>query len=99
VLDGRSVVLRSKVDPSAGAVKLSSTIGRRNPAHCTAVGKLLLSYLSQFLVLEPGDLIDTGTPPGVAMGMKPPVWLVAGDVMELAIDGLGTQRQTVIAPR
>ena len=44
MLDGRSVVYRSKVDPNAGAVKLSSTIGGRNPAHCTAVGKLLLSY-------------------------------------------------------
>jgi 2-keto-4-pentenoate hydratase/2-oxohepta-3-ene-1,7-dioic acid hydratase in catechol pathway len=59
----------------------------------------IVHYLSQFLVLEPGDLIDTGTPPGVGLGMKPPVWLQAGDVMELAIDGLGTQRQTVIAPR
>lgn len=44
VLDGRSVVYRAKVDPSAGTVKLSSTVGGRNPAHCTAVGKLLLSY-------------------------------------------------------
>jgi len=50
-------------------------------------------------VLEPGDLINTGTPPGVGMGARPQVWLQAGDVMELAIDGLGTQRQTVIAPR
>jgi DNA-binding IclR family transcriptional regulator len=45
VLDGRSVVYRAKVDPGAGAVKLTSTIGGRNPAHCTAVGKLLLSYV------------------------------------------------------
>lgn len=59
----------------------------------------IVAYLSQFLVLEPGDLIDTGTPPGVAMGMASPAWLKAGDVMELAIDGLGRQRQTVVGPR
>ncbi|MDQ1514136.1 MAG: 2,4-didehydro-3-deoxy-L-rhamnonate hydrolase [Microbacteriaceae bacterium] len=59
----------------------------------------IVHYLSQFLVLEPGDLIDTGTPPGVGMGLKPPVWLQPGDVMELGIDGLGRQRQTVLAPR
>lgn len=50
-------------------------------------------YLSQFMVLEPGDLINTGTPPGVAMGMSPPRYLEPGDVMELTITGLGTQRQ------
>jgi 2,4-diketo-3-deoxy-L-fuconate hydrolase len=59
----------------------------------------VVHYLSQFLVLEPGDLIDTGTPPGVGMGMQPPVWLKAGDVMELGIEGLGSQRQTVISAR
>jgi 2,4-diketo-3-deoxy-L-fuconate hydrolase len=59
----------------------------------------IVHYLSQFMVLEPGDLIDTGTPPGVAMGMKPPRWLQPGDVMELGIDGLGTQRSVVLAPR
>lgn len=50
-------------------------------------------YLSQFLVLEPGDVVNTGTPPGVAMGMKPPKYLRDGDVVELGIDGLGVQRQ------
>ncbi len=50
-------------------------------------------YLSQFLVLEPGDVINTGTPPGVGMGMKPPTFLRDGHVVELGIDGLGTQRQ------
>jgi 2-keto-4-pentenoate hydratase/2-oxohepta-3-ene-1,7-dioic acid hydratase in catechol pathway len=59
----------------------------------------LVHYLSQFLVLEPGDLINTGTPPGVGMGRKPPTYLRPGDVMELGIDGLGRQRQQVIAPR
>ncbi len=59
----------------------------------------IVHYLSQFMVLEPGDLIDTGTPPGVGMGMKPPVWLQPGDVIELGIDGLGAQRQNVLRPR
>jgi 2-keto-4-pentenoate hydratase/2-oxohepta-3-ene-1,7-dioic acid hydratase in catechol pathway len=47
--------------------------------------------------LRPGDIISTGTPPGVGMGMKPPRYLKAGDVVELGIEGLGTQRQTFIA--
>ena len=59
----------------------------------------IVHYLSQFLVLEPGDLINTGTPPGVGMGFDPPIWLQPGDVMELSIDRLGRQRQTVVAPR
>lgn len=59
-------------------------------AHC-------LHYISQFMVLEPGDVVTTGTPPGVALGMKPPVWLKAGDVMSLTIQGLGEQKQKVVA--
>ncbi|MFC8342853.1 fumarylacetoacetate hydrolase family protein [Streptomyces sp. NPDC057280] len=59
----------------------------------------IVHYLSQFLVLEPGDLINTGTPPGVGMGLTPPVYLQPGDVMELGIKHLGTQRQHVLAPR
>jgi 2-keto-4-pentenoate hydratase/2-oxohepta-3-ene-1,7-dioic acid hydratase in catechol pathway len=59
----------------------------------------IVHYLSQFLVLEPGDLINTGTPPGVAMGMQPQAWLQAGDVIELGIEGLGSQRQTVVPAR
>ncbi len=55
----------------------------------------LVSYLSRFMTLEPGDVITTGTPPGVGMGMKPPRFLVPGDVMTLGIEGLGEQRQTV----
>jgi 2,4-didehydro-3-deoxy-L-rhamnonate hydrolase len=58
---------------------------------------VIVHYLSQFLVLEPGDLINTGTPPGVGMGLQPQVWLKAGDVMELGIEGLGSQRQTVVS--
>jgi 2-keto-4-pentenoate hydratase/2-oxohepta-3-ene-1,7-dioic acid hydratase in catechol pathway len=58
----------------------------------------LVSYLSRFMTLEPGDLITTGTPPGVGMGVKPhPVYLKPGDVITLGIDGLGQQRQAVHA--
>lgn len=57
----------------------------------------LVSYLSQFMTLLPGDIISTGTPPGVGLGMKPPTYLQLGDVVTLGIAGLGTQRQTVIA--
>ena len=56
----------------------------------------VVSYLSQFMTLMPGDVISTGTPPGVAMGMKPPKYLNVGDVMTLGIKGLGEQRQTVV---
>lgn len=59
----------------------------------------IVHHLSQFMVLEPGDLINTGTPPGVGMGFTPPIWLRPGDVMELGIDGLGRQRQHVLGPR
>jgi 2-keto-4-pentenoate hydratase/2-oxohepta-3-ene-1,7-dioic acid hydratase in catechol pathway len=54
----------------------------------------LVSYLSQFMSLHPGDVISTGTPPGVGMGLKPPRYLKNGDVVELGIEGLGTQKQT-----
>ncbi|XVQ82240.1 fumarylacetoacetate hydrolase family protein [Microbispora siamensis] len=59
----------------------------------------IVHHLSQFMVLEPGDLINTGTPPGVGMGHNPQIWLRPGDVMELGIAGLGTQRQHVVGPR
>lgn len=55
----------------------------------------LVSYLSEFMTLEPGDIITTGTPPGVGLGMRPQVWLQDGDVMRLEIAGLGHQQQTV----
>lgn len=57
----------------------------------------LVSYLSNFMTLHPGDIISTGTPPGVGMGQKPPHYLKPGDVVELGIEGLGRQRQDVIA--
>jgi 2,4-didehydro-3-deoxy-L-rhamnonate hydrolase len=57
----------------------------------------IVSYLSRFMRLQPGDVIATGTPPGVGMGHKPPLFLQAGDVLLLGGRGLGTQRQ-VVAP-
>jgi 2,4-diketo-3-deoxy-L-fuconate hydrolase len=59
----------------------------------------LVAYVSEFMTLLPGDVISTGTPPGVGLGMKPPQYLKAGDVVELGIDGLGESRQEVIAYR
>jgi len=59
------------------------------PAH-------LIHYISQFMTLEPGDLISTGTPPGVGLGMKPPQYLKSGDFVELEIEGLGRQRQICV---
>ncbi|WP_186149498.1 fumarylacetoacetate hydrolase family protein [Burkholderia gladioli] len=56
----------------------------------------IVSHLSQFMTLMPGDVITTGTPPGVGMGMKPPQFLRAGDVVKLGIEGLGEQQQTVV---
>ena len=56
----------------------------------------ILSYLSRFMSLQPGDIVTTGTPPGVALGMKSPAWLEAGDRVTLGIEGLGEQRQLVV---
>jgi 2-keto-4-pentenoate hydratase/2-oxohepta-3-ene-1,7-dioic acid hydratase in catechol pathway len=57
----------------------------------------LVAYVSRFMSLQPGDVISTGTPPGVGMGQEPPRYLAPGDVVELGIEGLGRQRQTVVA--
>jgi 2-keto-4-pentenoate hydratase/2-oxohepta-3-ene-1,7-dioic acid hydratase in catechol pathway len=73
---------------------------RQNGSTKTMIFKphFLVSYLSQFMSLHPGDVITTGTPPGVGMGIKPdPIFLNVGDVMELGIEKLGSQRQTVAA--
>lgn len=56
----------------------------------------LVSYISRYMTLMPGDIVSTGTPPGVGMGQKPPVYLSPGDVVELGIEGLGQQRQHVV---
>ena len=57
----------------------------------------IISYVSRFMTLLPGDVISTGTPAGVGLGFNPPVYLKPGDVMELGIDGLGTSKQQAIA--
>jgi 2,4-diketo-3-deoxy-L-fuconate hydrolase len=59
----------------------------------------LVSYLSRFMTLLAGDVISTGTPAGVGLGMTPPTFLKAGDVVELGIDGLGSQRQRILASK
>ncbi|MFF0868870.1 fumarylacetoacetate hydrolase family protein [Nonomuraea sp. NPDC050227] len=75
--------------------------GRRrqtgSTAHMLFDPVFVVRYLSRFMALEPGDLINTGTPAGVGMGFDPPVYLRPGDRMELGIDGLGRQRQSVVA--
>ena len=63
---------------------------------CIRDSAKVVSYVSQFMTLMPGDVITTGTPPGVGMGMKPPVFLKKGDVLTLGVQGLGTQRQVVV---
>ena len=70
----------------------------QNGSTSTMVYKIpfLVHYISQFMSLQPGDIISTGTPPGVGLGMEPPVYLKEGDVMRLGIDGLGIQEQTVV---
>ena len=88
-------------DPAALSMWLDVNGTRRqNGSTRTMIFKpaFLVSYLSQFMSLQPGDVITTGTPPGVGMGIKPePIFLNVGDVMELGIEKLGTQRQTVAA--
>jgi 2,4-didehydro-3-deoxy-L-rhamnonate hydrolase len=87
--------------PNVDALAMSLEVnGERRQSGSTAsmIFKIpfLLAYITQFMVLEPGDVVTTGTPAGVALGMKPPVWLKAGDVLTLGIERLGTQRQTVV---
>ena len=99
---GPWLVTRDEVaDPQNLALWLTvNGVKRQNGTTATMVYgvRYLVSYLSQFMSLEPGDVISTGTPPGVGMGIKPqPVYLKAGDVVELGVEGLGQQRQDVIA--
>ncbi len=84
--------------PNAGNLSMTLDVnGRRMQSGNTSTMVFncgfLVHYLSQFMTLEPGDLVSTGTPPGVGLGMKPPQYLKAGDTVELSIDGLGHQKQ------
>lgn len=86
-------------DPQALNMHLDVNGERRQTGHTSTMiftVAEIIAHLSQLMTLHPGDVISTGTPPGVGMGMKPePVYLKQGDVMELSIEGLGLQRQTV----
>ena len=97
---GPWLVTTDEVETGDLAMKLSVN-GElvQNGSSSTMVFKVpfLVHYISQFMILEPGDVITTGTPPGVGMGMKPPRYLKPGDRMEVSIAGLGVQRQVVAA--
>ncbi len=86
-------------DPAKLAMSLNvngESKQRGNTATMIFDPAFLIHYLSQFMTLEPGDLISTGTPPGVGLGFKPPQYLKAGDVVDLEIEGLGRQRQVFV---
>lgn len=86
-------------DPLKLEMRLSvNGVQRQNGTAATMIfgPRFLVHYLSQFMTLEAGDVISTGTPPGVGLGRKPPIYLKAGDVVELSIDHLGAQKQTFI---
>jgi 2-keto-4-pentenoate hydratase/2-oxohepta-3-ene-1,7-dioic acid hydratase in catechol pathway len=87
--------------PDINKLKMRLTVNgveMQNGSTSTMIYKpaYLVSYVSQFMTLLPGDVISTGTPAGVGMGKKPPVYLKPGDVIELSIDGLGKQRQVAV---
>lgn len=98
---GPVLVLAEEVpDPQNLAIKLrlnGQTMQDSNTKQLIFGVNEIIAYLSQIFTLEPGDLIYTGTPPGVGMARKPPVFLKAGDVCEVEIDGLGTLRNPVVA--
>ncbi|MEL7107050.1 MAG: fumarylacetoacetate hydrolase family protein [Pseudomonadota bacterium] len=98
---GPWLVTRDEVPDPQGLAMYLDVNGHRYQDGSTATMHFgvatIVSHLSHFMSLQPGDVISTGTPPGVGMGQKPQVYLKPGDVMELGIDGLGTQRQTVVA--
>jgi 2-keto-4-pentenoate hydratase/2-oxohepta-3-ene-1,7-dioic acid hydratase in catechol pathway len=98
---GPWLVTRDEVADSGNLRMWLDVNGRRmqDGSTATMVYKVpfLVSYLSQFFTLHPGDVVSTGTPPGVGLGMKPPQYLKPGDVVELGIEGLGRQRQVCVA--
>jgi len=96
---GPWLVTTDEIDPSnlAMELKVNGEV-RQKGSTSTMIFSIpyLVAYITQFCVLEAGDVVTTGTPPGVGSGMKPPQYLQAGDVMELTIQGLGMQRQKVV---
>jgi 2-keto-4-pentenoate hydratase/2-oxohepta-3-ene-1,7-dioic acid hydratase in catechol pathway len=96
---GPAVVTADEVpDPHVLGIRLrlnGETMQDSNTSQLIFLADEVVAYLSQIFTLEPGDLIFTGTPPGVGMARKPPVWLKPGDVVEVEIDGLGTLRNPV----
>jgi len=98
---GPWLVTRDEVsDPQALGLWLSVNGSKKQDGSTKTMvygAAFLVSYLSHFFTLHPGDIVMTGTPPGVGLGMKPPQFLKPGDVVELGIDGLGQQRQDVVA--
>ena len=98
----RSVVGHSEEVPNPQSLKMWLEVdGHRfqnGSTHTMVFGvRFLISYLTRFMSLQPGDVITTGTPPGVGMGQKPPLYLKSGNRMRLGIDGLGEQNQNVVA--
>lgn len=97
---GPWLVTRDEIQDPCNLSMWLEVNGRRfqNGSTATMVYKpaFLVSYVSQFMTLMPGDIISTGTPPGVGMGQNPPVFLQLGDIVELSIEGLGRQRQCVV---
>ncbi len=98
---GPMLVTADEVDLEAGLDLWCDVNGERRQTGSTHDmifnTAVILHHVSQFMVLEPGDLVNTGTPPGVAMGMPEPGYLHAGDVMTLGISGLGEQRQELVS--
>jgi 2,4-didehydro-3-deoxy-L-rhamnonate hydrolase len=100
---GPFLVTRDEL-PDVGALRMRLAVNGETVQDGTTADMIfgvpfLVSYLSQFMSLLPGDVVSTGTPAGVGLGMKPPRYLGEGDVVELAVDGLGTQRQRLRAAR
>jgi len=100
---GPWIVHRSAI-PNPQQLRLSMRINGEVRQHSTTGNMIftvaqLISVLSMGMTLEPGDLLATGTPEGVAMGMNPPKWLQPGDVMEAEVEGIGVLRNRVVAPR
>lgn len=97
---GPWLVTRDEIaDPQALALgaSVNGTVMQAGTTATMVYGvRFLVSYLSRFMTLEPGDIVTTGTPPGVGMGMKPPRFLQPGDVVALTGEGLGMQRQRVV---